>query len=193
MIRILLIDDHPALRAGLETVLRAEPGLVPVGAASDPDELWPLLNRTRPDVLLLDYHLPKSDGLVLCHRVKQQLTAPRVLLYSAYADTSLILPAVLAGADGIVHKGTPASELYEAIRRVARGEQVLPPVPRELLARAGERLEPADLPILGMLLDRTPLREIAEVVGAGTAELAGRVERMIERLRLDVGATFGEG
>ena len=68
MIRVALIDDHPALVAGLTAVLRAEPGIVPVGTAADGAEAEHLLYQTQPDLVLLDYHLPSGDGLQLCQR-----------------------------------------------------------------------------------------------------------------------------
>ena len=188
MIRLVIVDDHPALRAGLSAVLRAEPGLVPLGSATDAAELAPLLNRTRPDVVVLDYHLPGEDGLQICRRLKRLLPAPGVLLYSAYADGSLAIPAVLAGADGLVHKGAPAKELYDAIRSVARGDAVLPPVTREQLDEANGRLDPDDLPILGMLLDGTPAGEIASTLRLDVQAYNERVDQMIGRLRVAIPA-----
>lgn len=126
MIRIAIVDDHPAVLAGLEAVLRGEPGLVPVGSARQLTEVEPLLYRTKPDIILLDYHLPGADGLVACRHIKLQLLAPRVLLYTAYASSDLALPARLAGADGVLGKGVPARELYDAVRRVSRGERIGP-------------------------------------------------------------------
>lgn len=189
MIRILLVDDHPALRAGLTAVLRAEPGLVPLDAASSVADLWPALNRTKPDVVVLDYHLPGDDGLVVCRQVKRTMPAPAVLLYSAYADASLTIPAVLAGADGIVNKSAPAGELFDAIRRIARGEKVLPPISRELLDGAGEKIDPDDLPILGMALSDTPHGEIADALGVEPAEISKRLDRMVARLKVEVPAS----
>lgn len=186
MIRILIVDDHPALRAGLTAVLRAEPGLVPVDAASSVHDLWPALHRTKPDVVVLDYHLPGDDGLVVCRRIKRELLAPAVLLYSAYADASLTIPALLAGVDGLVSKAAPANELYDAIRRIARGERMLPPMSRELLDEAGTKLGSDELPILGMTLDDTPLVEIADTLGLETAEVARRIDRMIKRLKVEI-------
>ncbi len=186
MIRMLLVDDHPALRTGLTAVLRAEPGLVPLGTAADEEELWPALNRTRPDVVLLDYHLPPADGLVLCRRIKRKLPPPRVLLYSAYADASLVIPAMLAGADGLVNKGAPAPELYDAVRTVARGESVMPPVSRELLDAAQRRLDDEDISVLMMALDGTPEGEIARTIGVSADEMAHRLDRMIARLKVEV-------
>jgi len=186
MIRMLLVDDHPALRTGLTAVLRAEPGLVPLGTAAGADELWPALNRTKPDVVLLDYHLPPADGLVLCRRIKRTMPPPRVLLYSAYADASLVIPAMLAGADGLVNKGAPAPELYDAVRTVARGERVMPPLSRELLDAAHARLDDEDVPVLMMALDGTSEAELARTVGSTPEEMAHRLDRMIARLKVEV-------
>ena len=188
MIRMLLVDDHPALRTGLTAVLRAEPGLVPLGTAADEQELWPALNRTKPDVVLLDYHLPPADGLVLCRRIKRTMPPPRVLLYSAYADASLVIPAMLAGADGLVNKGAPAPELYDAVRTVARGERVMAPISRELLDAARARLDDDDIPVLMMALDGTPEAEIARTIGVTPDEMAHRLDRMISRLKVEVPA-----
>jgi DNA-binding NarL/FixJ family response regulator len=186
MIRIVVIDDHPALRAGLETVLRSEPGLVPVGSAERAEEVWPLLNRTRPDVVLLDYHLPGHDGLQLCRRIKADALAPQVLLYSAYAGGTLALPAALAGADGVIGKGIPALELFEAVRRVARGERVMPPIPREHRDEARGQLDPEDLPLLEQLLDERPMTEIERDLGIDRGALLARIDGMIARLRVEV-------
>ncbi len=187
MIRIVIVDDHPALRTGLDTVLAGEPGLIPVGAAGSPNELWPLLNARKPDVVLLDYHLPGGeDGLQLCRRIKARLLAPKVLLYSAYAGSSLSIPATVAGADGVVGKGIPARELYEAIRRVASGERVLPPIAPELMRDATERLDPEDMPILGMLLHDTSVSDIASLVHLDVGAVERRVDQIIARLRVEV-------
>jgi len=77
------------------------------------------------------------------------------------------IPATLAGVDGLVSKAAPASELYDAIRRVVRGERVLPPISRELLEAANAELEPEELPILGMTLELTPAVEMADAARCG--------------------------
>jgi DNA-binding NarL/FixJ family response regulator len=188
MIRILIVDGHPAMRTGLTAVLRAEPGLVPLDVAASVADLWPALHRTKPDVVVLDHHLPGDDGLVLCRRIKRELPAPAVLLYSAYADASLTIPALLAGVDGLVNKAAPASELYDAIRRLARGERVLPAISRELLDNAGHALQPDELPILGMTLEGTSLVEMATALRREPTEVSHTVDRMIKRLKVAIPA-----
>lgn len=189
MIRVVVVDDHPAVRAGLMTVLRAEPGIVPVGEASTAAELWPQLQRTAPDVVLADYHLPDGDGLHLCRRVKAKVPAPAVVVYSAYVDASLVVPARLAGADGLVHKSAPALELYEALRTVAGGGRVLPDVSREMLEQASSRVDPEDLPVLGMMVDGASPAEVAGALRVEAEEVNRRVDRLLSRLRVDVPAS----
>ena len=184
MIRVVIVDDHHAVRLGLQTALAAEPGLVPVGTASTAAELAPLLYRVDPDVVLLDYQLPDDDGLTVCRQVKSAGPSPRVILYSAFADASMTVPAIVAGADGLVHKGVRPQELFEVIRAVAAGGVVLPLVSPPLLEAAGLQLDADDLPILGMLLDRTAPGDIATTLGIDDTQLKRRVRRMLARLKV---------
>ena len=117
MIRVLVVDDHPAMQAGLTAVLRAEPGLVPVGAVETEFELWPALTRTRPDVVLLDYHLTSSNGLALCRQVKRTLPPPAVLLFSAYADALHIV--VRDDGEGLPGEARPGSHGLPSMRNRA--------------------------------------------------------------------------
>ena len=114
MITVAIVDDHPAIRLGLHAALRSEAGLEPVGSAGNANETQVLLYRTRPDVVLLDYHLPGMDGLTLCRRIKSEIPAPAVVLYSAFADPTMTVPAIVAGADAIVHKGGQTREAVPA-------------------------------------------------------------------------------
>jgi DNA-binding NarL/FixJ family response regulator len=183
VIRVAIVDDHPAVRLGLHTALRSEPGLVPVGTAAGLADLEPLLYRTAPDVVLLDYYLDGEDGLGVCREIKSAVPSPAVVIYSAYADPSLLVPAIVAGADAVVHKGVPAHELFEAIRTVARGASAIPPASPALLKGAAMALDPEDLPILGMLMDHTTPADIMNTVDIEHAELNARIHRMLEALK----------
>jgi DNA-binding NarL/FixJ family response regulator len=188
-VAVLVVDDHPALRAGLAALLRPAGGLDFVGGAGDERELWPLLQRTRPDVVVLDYQLPGRDGLLLCREVKARVTAPAVVLYSAFVGPWLELPAALVGADALVDKGVPGRELCEVVRRVAAGERLLDPPPADVVDEAAARLEPEDLPVLKLLLDRVPPGRIAATLGLEPGRLGRQLERIVNRLHVPVPAT----
>jgi DNA-binding NarL/FixJ family response regulator len=182
MIDVAIVDDHHAVRLGLHTALRSEPGLIPVGTAANAAELAPLLYRTRPDIVLLDYNLPDVDGLTVCREIKAEALAPGVIVYSAFADGAMTIPAILAGADGILNKGVPARELFAAIREVVAGGHALPPISPEQLHAASAVLADDDLPILGMLVERTPTNDIADILRLDHAALTRRIGRMLDRL-----------
>lgn len=183
MIRVAIVDDHHAVRLGLTAMLEAEPDMQPVGAATTVAETAPLLYRTAPDVVVVDYRLPDGDGLALCEEIKLQPHAPYVVLHSAFADETLTVAAILAGADGVVHKGAPGRELAEAIRTVAAGQTSLPPVDHAIIRAGGEMLDPADLPILGMLVHGAPHDEVARVMKMERRELRERLQNMLLALR----------
>lgn len=183
MIRVAVLDDHPAVRLGLRAALAGEPGLVPVGSAASAAELPSLLYRTDPDVVLLDHRLPDADGLSLCHGLKAREPRRKVILYSAGADDAMVVPAAVAGADGLVHKTARPYDLFEAIRHVARGGRWLPePTPAQLEV-AGGALDPDDLPILAMTLARTSYGEIAETIGVRRASVDRRIRAMLARMQ----------
>ena len=186
MIRVLTVADGPALPPGLETALRRTPGIVLVGAASSDQELWPKLRHARPQVVVMDHHPPTTDRLLLCHRIKHTALPPAVLIYSAYADASLTIPALAAGADGLLGESPETSELEEAIRMVNRGEQCFPPMTGELMDAAVARIDAADRPILDLLLDHASVGDIATATRAPIDAAAGRVQRLIRQLALGV-------
>jgi DNA-binding NarL/FixJ family response regulator len=184
MIRVVVVDDHPALRAGLQTVLQSEPGIVFAGESSgDEESLWPLLKRVEPDLVLLDYHLPKGDGLQLCYRIKHQVPAPRVIIFSAYASPELVLPARLAKADAILSKGLGARELFEAIRRVNAGEDLIGEPSAAMLNDAHARIGAEDRALIGMLLDGATEIEIARTIGRDVKDVRHVVARTLSALR----------
>jgi DNA-binding NarL/FixJ family response regulator len=188
MIRVAIVDDHPALRAGVATVLDAEPGLVVAGAASSREQLFPMLRRSAPDIVLLDYHLPDDDGLILCRQIKHLIPAPGVIVYSAYTNDRLRLAAIVAGADCALNKSAPARELFDAIRRVARGERLLAAPRSEILALAGDELSARDGALLAMLIHGTPTRDAARVLGEEPQAVEARIHRLLGHLRVQTAA-----
>jgi DNA-binding NarL/FixJ family response regulator len=183
-IRVLVVDDHPAVRTGLLAMLADEPDIEPVGAAADAGDAhdkWGA-GEQPAHVVLVDYHLPDEDGLSLCLWLKSRDPAPAVVIYSAFADDALALPAMVAGADALVGKSTDPAEIAEVIRAVAGGRRRLPAVSSSVDRDLGARLAPEDLPILGMLRHGVPAPDVAATLGIDRAELATRRWAMLELL-----------
>ena len=183
MTRIVIVDPQPASRAGLAMLLRTEPGLVPVGAAIGATDGAELVERQRPDVVLLEHHLLDGDGLALCRRLRAGEVPPQVILYTAEPEPPMSLLARVAGAAGLVDKAAEPEELFEAVRIVARGGTALPPLDAAELDAAAHRVEPDDLALLAMLVDRTPPAEVADALRLDRRRLSRRIERMLGRLR----------
>jgi len=120
VIRVLIVDDHPVVRAGLEAILRTEPGLAPVGSAQDGPGLWQLLRRTRPDVVVLDRNLVQEDGLEICRALRQEPAAPAVVMYTVDPSDDLRERALEAGAAQVVDKGADPGILLDALRVAGR-------------------------------------------------------------------------
>jgi two-component system, NarL family, response regulator DevR len=182
MLRVALLDDHPAVLAGLRRLLEPEPDLAVVGATGNPSRLMPLLHRTRPDVLVLDHDLARADGLAHCLRVKRRERPPAVVVYAAYTGPALALAARAAGADGLVDKAAPLDRLLDAIRITADGRRAIPAVPRDAYAAAVERIDDGDLPVFAMLLDGAPVQNIAVALRTDPAEVGWRAQRIVGQL-----------
>jgi DNA-binding NarL/FixJ family response regulator len=157
-IRTFIVDDHPAMRAGVAAVLDPEEDIVVVGAATGGRQMWRTLDTADPDVVLMDFDLDGEDGVILCHRLKRRPDAPGVVLYSAFADRRLISPAMLAHADALLSKRADASVVCDAVRDAARPSTppVLPADERERLGtllddqeRADQRAEHAGAELCG--------------------------------------------
>jgi DNA-binding NarL/FixJ family response regulator len=182
MIRVAVLDDHPAVRAGLEAILAAQPDVVPVGSASNEEQLWPLLGHTRPDVVVLDLHHPGRDGLALCQEIKRRLHAPAIVLYAATTPDPLVVAGIVAGADAVVGKSSSTGALLEAIREVARAPHPLTPISRRMTAGAAARLDPADHAILAMRLAGESGADIGTVLGMSASQIAERIRAIVAAL-----------
>ena len=182
MLRVALLDDHPAVLAGLRRLIDSEPDLTVAAAASSATKLARQLDGVRPDVVVLDHDLARHDGLSHCRRIKSRPQPPAVIIYSAYAGPALILAARAAQADGVVDKAAPVQALLAALRGVADGEIMMSAVPRDAFEAAVARLDDDDLPVFAMLLDGEPLDSIAQSLRADEAEICRRAQRIVGRL-----------
>ncbi|MFF9405024.1 response regulator [Streptomyces anandii] len=136
-IRLLLVDDDPLVRAGLSLMMGGADDIEIVGEASDGTEVEDLVDRTLPDVVLMDVRMPGMDGLTATERLRGRARAPQVVLLTTFHADEQVLRALRAGASGFVLKDTPPAEIVDAVRRVAAGDPVLSPaVTRRLIRHA---------------------------------------------------------
>ena len=186
MPRLIVVDDHPVVRAGLRAMLDAEPDLDVVAEAGSGAEAIALAAELRPDVVLMDLRMPGTDGVEATGRITVAGHA-RVLVVTTYDTDTDILRAVEAGATGYLLKDTPRRELAEAVRAAARGETVLaPPVARKLVSRlrlpAVEAPTRRELEVLAQVADGLSNAEIGRQLHISEATVKTHLLRAFQKL-----------
>lgn len=174
--RVLIVDDHAIVRAGLRFLLQAQPDLAVVGEAGGAQEAFRAVRELRPDVVLMDIAMPGTSGLEATRRIKAESPRTQILALTMHENEQYFFEMLRAGAAGYVVKGAPPEELIEAIRSVARGQAHLsPPLTRRLLDDYLTRIRedrPAEDPLTER--EREVLRLIAE--GLTSKEIAARLD-----------------
>jgi DNA-binding NarL/FixJ family response regulator len=178
--RLLIVDDHAAVRAGLRQLLSDDAGFAVVAAVADAEDAICVAEPI--DVAIVDYQLEGRNGLWLSRKLKRLERPPAVLIYSAYTDSVLAAAAVVAEADAIVSKGGLGSELEDAIRDVLGGRRSLPPVPAWLGEALRRRLDHEQQAIFGLLLAGIGPDEIARTLGLSDGELEAQLWTMLHAL-----------
>ncbi|MFE3907740.1 response regulator [Streptomyces sp. NPDC059153] len=168
-IRVVVVDDHAVMRAGVIALLTNEPTIEIVGEASDGREGVDLVERLAPDVALLDLRMPVLDGVAATTEIVALPAATRVLILTTYDTDVEIERAVEAGAVGYLLKDTTREQLADAIRSAARGETVLAPKVAERLVARMRRPEPVVL----TARERDVLHAVAD--GLSNAEIGRRL------------------
>jgi DNA-binding NarL/FixJ family response regulator len=184
VLRVAIVDRHPAMRAGIEAILaRAGEVHVVAGVDGDRHELAHALYRTAPDVVMLEDAPGRLDGVELAREIKAAGPGVKVLLHADRPDTVQIASAMLADADGLVDSGAQPREIVEALRVVAAGGLAFPDLGVRERRELAESLAAEDHAILAMRLAAIPRREIADTLRIDARALARRLAAMIARLR----------
>jgi len=183
-IRLMVVDDHPAVRLGLVQLLEGQREFSVEAVCIDAEGAVAQAELLGIDVAVVDYHLGGRNGLWACGRLKQLAEPPRVIIYSAFANDHLATCGVLAGADGVLNKGGLGSELCDAVRSVARGRLVLPRVSRPLADMLRRRLNDTEQPIFGMLMAGIPRSEIGRTLRMSARELSSREAAMLRKVEV---------
>lgn len=157
------MDDHEVVRAGLKSLLDAQPDLTVVGEAGTVEDGVRRVGYDEPDVVVLDVRLPDGSGVEACREIRSRFPDVKVLMLTSFADEEALLAAILAGASGYVLKRVKSDELVSDIRRVGAGESLLD---AEMTDKLFERLRngPKEDPLLSQLTgqERVIVQHIAE-------------------------------
>ena len=173
--KVLIVEDHPIVRAGLVRLLSQEADMQICGEAEGTGEALGLVRTVRPDLVLIDLLLKNGSGLDLCRQLAALHAGPRLLVLSAQDENLYAERALRAGAHGFVSKEASPAQLLEAIRAVLAGRVWLPPrIAERVMQRVARREDPAQCPI-ELLADRE--LEIFELLGHGltTHQIAARL------------------
>lgn len=185
-IRVLIVDDHPAVRRGLRTFLELAGGLEVTGEAADGPAALDLIAETAPDVVLLDMMLPGMDGVEVLHELSRRGLTTRVLVVTSFTDRSRLLPAIRAGARGYLSKEVDPAALAAAVRSVHAGHLLLEPEAATHLAggTTGPPLTTREREVLVLLAEGRSNREIARSLVVSEKTVKTHVSNILLKLGL---------
>ncbi|PWI42537.1 response regulator transcription factor [Streptomyces sp. ICBB 8177] len=178
-ISVIIADDHRVVREGLATILGAVDGVHVAGLAADGAQAVDLAARHEADVVLMDLHMPGTDGVEATRRLKTERPATAVVVLTTYTDDDSILAALEAGATGYLTKNASAADIHRAIEAAASGHTMLDPLAAARLIHASRRTDPEHTAKNAALPDGLTERE-AQVLGLiaqglSNAEIAARL------------------
>ena len=194
-IRVLLADDHALLRAGIRSLLERLPGIEVIAEAVNAREALALMERQRPDVVLMDLTMPGLNGLEGTAQAARKCPGARTLILSMHTDEEHVLQALRAGASGYLVKDAVPAELELAVRAAARGETYLSPaVAKHVVASraqgsgeektALERLTPRLREVLQLIAEGHTTKEIARILKTRPKTVENHRARLMQRLHI---------
>jgi DNA-binding NarL/FixJ family response regulator len=188
-IRLLIVDDHMVVRAGLRDVLSSQPDFEVIAEATNGVEAVTLADRLKPDVVLTDLAMPQMDGVTAIGRIKAEHQDIQILVLTTYDSDSDVLPAIEAGAIGYLLKDAPREELYEAIRAAAQGKPLLTSaVAARLMERMRsptvEALSTREIEVLKLVARGANNREIADQLYITQATVKSHLIRIYGKLNV---------
>jgi len=189
-IRLVIVDDHEVVRAGIRMLLGQSEDMVVVGEAGTAKDAVALIDERRPDVAVVDVRLPDGSGVHVCREVRSKNPDVAVLILTSYADDEALFQAIVAGASGYLLKQVHGQDLLTAIRTVAGGGSLLDP---SVTSRVLKRLRnPDDDPmstlseqerkVLALVADGKTNREIAQAMYLSDKTVKHYVSSIIDKL-----------
>lgn len=195
-IRVVLVDDDPMVRTGLNLILGGNSGIDVVAEAADGEEALAVVAQHRPEVVLMDIRMPRRDGISATEALLARPNPPKILVLTTFDADDLVLQALRVGASGFLLKDTPPARLVEAVRAVAAGMPMLSPSVTAQLIAAVARPVPVDdararaVAKLAALTEREA--EVAAAIGRGLSnnEIAAELYMSVATVKAHVGRIF---
>jgi len=189
-IRVLVADDHAAVRTGLANILGAEPDITIIGEANDGLEAIKKARELKPGIIFMDIFMPLCNGLEACATIRQELPDTRVLILTVSESEVDLFQALRLGAQGYLLKSATVTEVVDAVRRIAAGEAMLSAsmitkLVTELRANSDEpKLSAREVEVLQLLGDGLTNIEIADRLFISESTVRTYLHRLLEKLQL---------
>ncbi len=181
--RILLAEDQALVRGALAALLAMEPDLEVVADVGRGDEVLPAALAAHPDVALLDIEMPGLDGLAAAAQLRAAVPGCRVVMLTTFGRPGYLRRAMEAGASGFLLKDTPASQLADAVRRVARGQRVVDPVLAvSALAEGANPLSEREREALALVATNGTIADIAERLSLSEGTVRNHLSAAIQKV-----------
>jgi len=191
-IKILIADDHPVVREGLNAMLSRETDFKVVGEAKDGAEAVNRVAELKPDVVLMDLRMPEMDGVEAMRRIHEADPKVKFIILTTYSDDDYIFSGIEAGARAYLLKDAPREELFKAIRAVYRGESLIQPVVASKLldrfsqlsrrAPAGEELSERELEVLCLMAKGAANKEISAELKIAQSTVKTHITNIFQKL-----------
>jgi DNA-binding NarL/FixJ family response regulator len=183
------VDDHAAVRQGLNLMFEGEDDLELVSTVDRGEQVLEAIEREQPEVVIMDVRLPGIDGISALKRISQNAPGVKTVVFSAYGDKRLLSDAISAGARGYVLKGSPPEDLLRAVRTVTGGKPFVDPSlsPALLMTQgiADAPLSEREREILQLLAEGFHTEEVARRIGLSAETVKSDTKRAINKLEAD--------
>ena len=186
-IRVMIVDDHPLVRAGLGQLLGTDPEITVVGAFASGREAIENLGLA-PDVVLMDVSMPGMDGIAATREVLRRRPAARVVMLTSYSDDETVLAAIDAGASGYLLKDAEPDEVLRGVRAAAHGEAPLAPKAARVVLGSrtrpsgDERLTPREEEVLALVGEGLANKQIARRLGISEKTVKAHLTNVFQRI-----------
>lgn len=185
-VRVMIVDDHPVVRAGLASLLRRQPGVKLCGAAHSDEEALEILRRVPVDVILLDLRMPTINGIDLLNLLRTEVDPPKAIILSSYEMEEEIYRAIKAGARGYLSKNAPREEIVSAIEVVDGGGAYFPERILQWMEQRDARssLSAREVEILEMVSRGLTNKEIAGVLQISHYTVRNHINHISAKLQV---------